>query len=1477
VRPLPTGGPPIETSIATGHPHCESNHRAVTLPSHRPDVRGRSGIRRKQEGDTHIHPDHPGPGRPVPGRAALGLHLPQDRRRALAGGRDLPEAANGSALFADLSGFSVLSERLMEAFGPRRGAEELTRALDRVFGALVAEVDRRDGSVLGFSGDAITAWFEGDDGTRATWAALAMRAATLALEPLASAATAGTVQLKLGIKVAIATGPARRFVVGDPAIRRFDALVGPTVDRMAAASTAARTGELLGDVPTAASAHPDGGIVDWREDGTHRFALLARPARPDSALDAAAIPTVDATPDADLPEDALAGWLPPVVAARLLESSDTLLAELRPAVSLFVGLGGMPLDGPDGPALLDRTIRWIEAVVDAQGGTPIDLTIGEKGSYLFVVFGAPVAHDDDVVRALIAAGTLRRPPAGLGPVMAPRIGVSRGRVRVGAFGGATRRTYGLQGHDVVIAARLMERAEPGEVVVSGRIAEAIAGRSRLEPLGALPIKGARLPVDIFRLPSGVTDDDVRDAGPGRGGPSVAGRATGPAVRSTLVGREPELGRLLALLDREEPSVRCAVIVGEPGLGKSRLLDDAIGVASARDVRVLRVRVDPIDRETPYAGWRPVYAELLGSGRDSDPSALRDRVAVVLPLRDRDRLALLEPVLPLGAPETASTLRLDPAARQDETHRLLVAILEAHRGSHPLLLAVDDAQWLDSLSWNLLHRVVRDVPGILTLATLRAAAEDRDEVRALLAMGVVARIPLAPMDDAAVARLAQQALGVEVLPAAVARFVTARGGGNPLHCQELVLALRDAGELLVANGRARLREGADLGTVAFPDSVEGVIGVRLDRLPARLQDLLKVASVLDGAVHADDVRALAGGTTDPHLLDGLVAADLLAPVMATDAPAERPAWAFRHAIVREVAYERLLFEQRRELHRRYAERLEGLGATDAVPDARLAHHWERAGVVARAIDHLERAGDVAFRDGGFPEAAELLTRALALAADAPAPGPAAPGPAAPGPAAPAPAASGPATATLATSAAVTPLRRAGWQWTAAQATYRLGDLRRSRALAEAALAAYDRPLPEGRAATVPVLVGQLTRQVGHRAAPARFVGRAPESEREQLRRATRACFNLAEVYYLASLRERSALAALRGLNLAERLGPSPELVEAYGAIAVICSLLGRHGVGARYLALGRAVADRIDDPFATALIAHQATLSRSGVGPAEPLLTVAAAGIDGFREIGDKGRHRDALGIAAIAAWQFGRTALSEAWFRVHIATHADDERSLGLGWAYTWLGAAALRRGDASGAADLLARASAAGQGAEGLDVTSVARQGLAALALHRMGRAAEATAAEAAAWDLVRASGGRPASHAAVDGYRGLWAIALDRVDTAPNPGARGAAFDGAREVVGLLDRYRRVYPIGRTTWLRATGELRSRQGDGPGGLAALHGALEAASGLDQRADVALAHAALARALPIGDPGRAGHRAAAIAGAAACDMAPPFGMEEGM
>src|SRR3954466_7021062 len=170
-------------------------------------------------------------------------YIPSDRRYAIAAGRRLPDRAQGAAMFADIAGFTRLTEALATELGGHRASEELTAHLNRVFHALIAEVDAYGGSVIYFSGDAITCWFDGDDGARAVAAGFAMQRA---LEQEGRIETpAATVSL--GMKVAVAVGDARRFVVGDPEIQLLDALAGSVIDRLAAAEERARKGEVIVD------------------------------------------------------------------------------------------------------------------------------------------------------------------------------------------------------------------------------------------------------------------------------------------------------------------------------------------------------------------------------------------------------------------------------------------------------------------------------------------------------------------------------------------------------------------------------------------------------------------------------------------------------------------------------------------------------------------------------------------------------------------------------------------------------------------------------------------------------------------------------------------------------------------------------------------------------------------------------------------------------------------------------------------------------------------------------------------------------------------------------------------------------------------------------------------------------------------------------------------------------------------------------
>ena len=231
------------------------------------------------------------------GQGALTVYIPTDRRQALARGDSLPDWTNGAALFADISGFTPLTEALVRTLGPRLGAEELTRQLNRVYDALIAEVDRYGGSVIGFAGDAITCWFADQDLTgftepvRSISFGASLRATACALAMQQAMEQFGVVELSFGetvslaMKAAVASGPARRLLVGDPSIQLMDALAGETLARMAAGEHLANRGEVLVDARTVERLGELGRVLEWRTDaetGT-RFAVvggLASPVEP---------------------------------------------------------------------------------------------------------------------------------------------------------------------------------------------------------------------------------------------------------------------------------------------------------------------------------------------------------------------------------------------------------------------------------------------------------------------------------------------------------------------------------------------------------------------------------------------------------------------------------------------------------------------------------------------------------------------------------------------------------------------------------------------------------------------------------------------------------------------------------------------------------------------------------------------------------------------------------------------------------------------------------------------------------------------------------------------------------------------------------------------------------------------------------------------------------------------------------------------
>lgn len=898
----------------------------------------------------------------------LSAFIPRDRRAALARGVALPDRAWGTALFADISGFTTLTTTWAAALGPERGAEQITQMLNQVFEALIAAVHAQQGSVIGFSGDAITCWFDDDAGARAAWAARAMQAAMV---PFRAPARPGGAPGGLALKVAVAQGPVRRFLVGDPAIQVMDALAGATLDRLAATERLAAPGEILLDAAAAAAIAAAGPQGAWRAtpDGLARVFVLTGWAipRPREAGD---------PPSAEGPDVGRQAqqWVLPAVGARLAQGHGEFLAELRPAVALFLRFGGIDYDADRAAGTrLDIFIRGVQRVLARYDGALLQLTIGDKGSYLYAAFGAPLAHSDDAARAAAAALELRAPPP-TGPTLpAIQIGLSSGLVWSGAYGGPDSRTYGVLGDSVNLAARLMQHAAPGGILATAAVRQAAGPRFQWADLPPVRVKGRLDPVEV----AGLMGEQAR---PGRD-------LLEPIYQGPLMGRAAEL----AMLDDRRAAAQAGQgqvvgIIGEAGLGKSRLLAEAVRRARAAGWLAYGGAAQAYGTASPYLTWQTVWRALFGLDERRPLAAQITALAEALAASDprlQERLPLLGPVVGLAIPDTPLTAALDPGLRKTSLYALLVDSLRALAQARPRVLVLEDCQWLDPLSHDLLEalgRAIRNMPVLLLLAYRPPEIErlQAPRVEGLPHFTAIRPPHLAPADAAALVawRLAPSggAAPARALPSALVETLVERAGGNPFYLEELLAYLAARG--------IDPDDTAALGALDWPASLHSLLLARIDQLTEPQRTVLKVASIIGRRFAVAELWGVHADLPGPEVVRPALAVLDQVGLTPLDVEEPEPIYLFKHMVTQEVAYASLPPTLRARLHGQFAAWLEqGRPAVPAVGQqallALLAYHYSRSGNQAKQREYLRRAGDAAAAGYAYAVAEDYYTRLLTL--------------------------------------------------------------------------------------------------------------------------------------------------------------------------------------------------------------------------------------------------------------------------------------------------------------------------------------------------------------------------------------------------------------------------------------------------------------------------------------------------------------------
>ncbi len=351
----------------------------------------------------------------------------------------------------------------------------------------------------------------------------------------------------------------------------------------------------------------------------------------------------------------------PAVYERLSTGRGEFLAELRPAIPVFVRFGGIDYDGDDKAiGKLDEFVRRSQRILDDFGGNALQLTLGDKGAYLYAVFGSPRAHEDDAARAAAAALQLRE-LEGVTAAQEIQIGITHGRLRSGTYGHAMRRTFCCLGDAVNLSARLMSKAEPGQVLVSEPIRAAAGDAFAWEGLPPLTLKGKAEPVPVFALVGAKTHAPQREV----------------RYELDIFGRDAELAALTARLDTALAGAGGVVgLSAEAGLGKSRLVAELVRSARSRGITVAFGECQSFRTNTSYFVWREIWRTLLrvDESRDDDEEirALEAQLAAIDPSLV-PRAPLVDTVLGLSIPDTELTASFDAKLRKTSLEDLLVDV------------------------------------------------------------------------------------------------------------------------------------------------------------------------------------------------------------------------------------------------------------------------------------------------------------------------------------------------------------------------------------------------------------------------------------------------------------------------------------------------------------------------------------------------------------------------------------------------------------------------------------------------------------------------------------------------------------------------------------------------------------------------------------------------------------------------------------
>jgi class 3 adenylate cyclase/tetratricopeptide (TPR) repeat protein len=973
----------------------------------------------------------------------LPSHLVQEKMRRPAAGVVRGQYLEGSLLFSDVSGFTALSERL--AVLGTEGAERLTEMMNRYFGEMLEILSWSGGILLKFAGDATLVYFpQQENGEHARSAVRAGQRMLRAMSNYSAIETPlGTVGLKM--KIGISTGRFLGASIGSAARMEY-VVFGDAVAKTMAAEGAAEAGLVVIDEQTAVyqdaatlTPRPTAGffaVAPGSEEALGDFEIKAESRRARGAIAFNASPHAINT-QMDIAMRQIKA-LVPFLAAELVESiiaqarQRRLESEFRPTTVIFMNFTGFEtllatlneIHTTKITNLFSDYFNHLHEAITRHGGVVTRIDPYSRGSKMLILFGAPVAHEDDPLRAASAALDMMREvatinsewqpvftplmPAGWdGPLIQQRIGITQGLTYAGQVGSSTRREYTVMGDDVNLAARLMSAAQPGQILISQRVFNEVVDHLAATALAPIMVKGKSQPIPIYQVDS-LRDDPL----------SRLLRS-----RDLLFGRQPEI-------DEGQEQIRRTLagqgslltIQGPAGIGKTALLEELACYALSHGANVLYSQCRAYSAGMPYTPWIHVVRSLAGISANDTPLVAAGKLGDLLATHHLTAESVERPLTnllglrtapatdaaclqelrglptPADKPKGQSSLfaRLEkkvtplpvekgsllaqlgqerrPAASKQLWQRLqtqvaarertllfqaIAQLLERVSAQMPLVLLIENSQWMDSSSRDLLA-YLRPLLNRLPLLVLMARRSE--DGNSLPGEHNLVLAPLSPEDTAA---LVHHLLKSRQLPPWLITTVYEQSGGNPLYMEEIVHWINRQENLITLGGSLRTST-----------TLQELVLSRVDGLPPRPRDSARIASVIGSEFRYSELCSLMSLTTeDATLTDHLTTLETARLIFMAEGGSDNR-YAFRQTLVREVLYDSQPFARRRELHTAFVELLEARRNGESEQQiGLLAHHCWFAEQWLKAAGYFLRAGHNARSHFAFDQAATFYGRTL----------------------------------------------------------------------------------------------------------------------------------------------------------------------------------------------------------------------------------------------------------------------------------------------------------------------------------------------------------------------------------------------------------------------------------------------------------------------------------------------------------------------